>query len=223
MIGLVYNRGFTLFYLLGRRPVVFHRLKIRDFLDAKECKDESKEQKVGYNIDVDFDKNSDSLGSSTLHIPNDVHRMMKVYLMKRLRQFDETNLFKEKSLDLDNLFFVTGQGKPFSKTDLSHMNVEHAKVTAFSHRRKVSTWAQNHEDMEIRETESEALQHSKKVAGEHYDLKKALKPQAFVQRYTKEQGMYPKELQSRINEAEERVKEAVDEQEDVGREARKND
>ena len=227
-----YSIDIVIYVLLGKRPVVFFRLKISDYLDATEGYDEdeanddskSKDRsKLGKNILVDWDKNSDLVGESTLHITEEYDILMKVYLKKRLHHFGEEQLFREGKLNMNQFFFVTSNKTQFQVLDLAHTKIEEGsfkKIKPFDHRKKVSSWAQNHSDKEIVESESSALNHSNKVADKHYLLNKERKPQRLVKQYAKESEVYPHKIVDSINEAEEREKGSLDEQETIGKEIR---
>ena len=64
-------------------------------------------------------------------------------------------------------------------------------VTAYAFRKIVSTWALTHECEDIRKAETEALQHSLKVAKERYLQSKQVQPQNLTQTYAREENLFP--------------------------------
>ena len=176
-------------------------------------------------IRCDWDKTSDYSGASTVHIPKELNSLMKIYLMKRLKQFKQDEKYKAKELNLNQLLFVNANGKAH-KPNLNHVNEgndSEIKLVPYDHRKKVSSWAQNHPDQVIRDTEPEALQHQPSVAKENYLLNKSKKPMDFVQKYKTEREVFPERIAESIAKAEEKVKDLIDEQDAVGKERRKEE
>ena len=192
------------------------------FCAIKSC--EEKVKPAGVNLGIHWDKNSDQTGNSFLHLPKEIHTLIKVYFVKRLKQFGIEDQFLKKDLDLNKFLFVNGKGKPFKTLDLSHMRDGKSgsgkKVKAFDHRKKISTWAQSHPDKEVRELEPESLQHRKEVASRYYLLNNMSKPQKLVQLYAKEHEVFPSNIVESIAQAEDRVEDILNCQENVGKEAR---
>ena len=99
---------------------------------------------------------------------------------------------------------MTSKKTQFKVLDLSHTQMVEGslqKIKPYSNRKKISSWAQNHSDKEIVESESLALNHSNQVASKHYLLNKMRKPQRLVKQYAKESEMYPLKIADSIIKA----------------------
>jgi hypothetical protein len=75
-------------------------------------------------------------------------------------------------------------------------------VSAYAHRRIISTWALSHKLEEIRSAEEETLQHSLKVAKDAYLQNKQLKPQKLTQKYIEEECLLPESIREEIKRTE---------------------
>lgn len=215
--------------------MVFYRMRIKDFLDGKDTflTDDSLgnatgtgQKPDGLTMDCSWDKNSDSSGESTIYLPKELHSLMKLYFDKRLKQFGLEKRFRAQMLDLNQLFFVNGNGKPFKSPSLKHVTVDsdtNVKVVPYHYRKKVSTWGQNHADPEVQGNEAEALQHRPEVARQRYDLTKAKKTVTFVDTYKTEQDAFPLKIAESISKTEEKLKDVLEEHNNIGKEMRKNE
>ena len=209
-------------------PKEYAKHKDKDVLDSMDpnIKTNANQMPVGVNIEVVWDKNSDAVGKSILHLPLQVFTLIQVYLSKRLKLFGLENSFQTGELDLNIPLFVTGQGTPFRQVKLdNHLKVDSldgisAKVTPGHFRHKVSTWAQSHQDSDVRDCEADALQHTSQVAKNFYLLNAKTKPQKLVQTFVKETNSYPKNIQATFNSAEERAKDLLVTQTKAGKQAR---
>ena len=223
-------------------------MKIKDFVDAELSYDpkqysnhsdkdlfdsvnpniptDEHQNPIGANITVTWNKNSDSKGSSILHLPKQVLTLVQVYLSKRLKRFALEEKFKTGELDLKVPLFVTGQGTPFRQVKLDkHVKTDACdgpseKVNPGHYRHKLSTWAQIHPDSEVRECEADALQHDPQIAKNYYLLNKKSKPQKLVQTFVTETNSFPSNIQAAIDSAEDRAQEMLTTQAKDGKQAR---
>ena len=107
-------------------------------------------------------------------------------------------------------FFLNSSGSPFKSVDLKHMSaVMGIDVSAYAHRRIISTWALSHKLEEIRSAEEETLQHSLKVAKNAYLQNKQLKPQKLTQTYIEEECLLPENIREEIKRTEICAKSAI--------------
>ena len=112
--------------------------------------------------------------------------------------------------DENTPFFLKSPGSPFLSLDLTHLSeAMGVDVTSYSYRRIVSTWALSHPLEEIRNAETEALQHSLKIAHNDYVQNKQLKPQKLTQTYLQEECLIPESVRSEIRKTELQVKSTI--------------
>ena len=173
--------------------------------NSAECPEMCKKQckPDGYNIYVTWDKTQSSRGPSYLHIIKPLKDLMELYDLKRTEFFSgKSSPFTPNPTWLDDdetPFFLNSACGPLSFLDLKHISVAmNMDVTSYDFRRIVSTWGQSHKSMEIRSAEEEALQHDNKIAKTHYLQNKQLKPQTFVQKYTREENLFPEKMRQKI-------------------------
>ena len=186
-----------------------HQLENETAICPEQCNERCDPD--GYNILVDWDKTS---GSGFLHIPKPIKDLMDLYDLIKSKFFKGRK--PKKSLnddwleDLKTPFFLKSSGSPFQQLDLSHLSeVMGIDVKSYDYRRIVSTWAQSHRLEIIRKSETEALQHSSKIAHDDYLQNKQLKPQILTQTYLQEEFLLPKKIKDAIKETEQQVKSTV--------------
>ena len=171
----------------------------------------------GFNIFCDWDKTRDTNGPSYLHLAKPIKDILDLYDIIKSRFFEgrKTKTGEDNWLHNENThFFLNSSGSPFQAVDLKHLSEAMGiDVTAYSFRQIVSTWALSHDSEEIRLAEGEALQHSLRVAHDHYLQNKMLKPQTLTQRYIAEEGILPDELREEIKRTEIKSKEKISETE----------
>ena len=172
----------------------------------------------GFNIFVTWDKTSGTNGPSYLHITKPLKVLMDLYCIIKARFFGVRQLSISSSEDWLNddetPVFLNSAGSEFKFLNLKHLSDSMGvDVTAYSYRRIVSTWALSHQSEDIRHAEVEALQHSLKVATEHYMQNKMRKPQALTQAYIEEERIFPKHIVDEINKSEERSQSIISDNE----------
>ena len=172
----------------------------------------------GFNVFVDWDKTSATNGPSYLHITKPLKVLMDLYCIIKSRFFGERKLTTLSSEDWliedETPFFLNSAGSEFKFLNLKHLSASMGvDVTAYSYRRIVSTWAMSHESEDIRSAEVEALQHSLKVATDHYLQNKMRKPQTLTQTYIEEERIFPKHIVDEIQKSEERSQSIISENE----------
>ena len=182
-----------------------HQIENRTAICHENC--ENKCDPQGFNIHCDWDKTRDTKGSSYLHIAKPIKDIMDLYDLIKTKFFkgrkpDKT--FGENWLDDENTpFFLMSSGSPYQVVDFKHLSEDiGVDVTAYSFRQIISTWAISHDSKEIREAEGEALQHSVRVAFDHYVQNKQLQPQKLTQTYIEQEGILPDDLREEIQKTE---------------------
>ena len=140
----------------------------------------------GYNVLVDWDKTSHTKGTSYLHLAQPLKDLLDFYDIIKTRFFlGRKPLGTDQDDWLENettFFFLNSAGSAFKSVNLKHISAAMGiNVSAYSFRRIVSTWALSHQLEQIRKAETEALQHSLRVANDSYVQNKQLKPQMLTQ------------------------------------------
>ena len=147
-----------------------HRLKNKVAICPENC--ENKCEPQGFNIYCDWDKTRDTNGPSYLHLAKPIKVILDLYDLIKSKFFEgrKSKSDEENWLHNENTnFFLNSSGSPFQAVDLKHLSdAMGVDVTAYSFRQIVSTWALSHDSEEIRLAEGEALQHSLRVAHDHY-------------------------------------------------------
>ena len=188
-----------------------HQLQYKLAICPENCENRCDPQ--GFNIYCDWDKTRDTNGPSYLHLAKPIKDILDLYDIIKSRFFDgrKSKTDEENWLHNENTnFFLNSSGSPFQAVDLKHLSeAMGVDVTAYSFRQIVSTWALSHDSEEIRLAEGEALQHSLRVAQDHYLQNKMLKPQTLTQRYIEEEGILPDELRAEIKRTEIKSKEKI--------------
>ena len=155
---------------------------------------------IGFNIEVNWDKTSPTNGISILHIAKPLKDLLDMYHIIKKRYFSQKEEYVE---DSDMTFFINSSGSSFQQLKLKHISIAMGvDVTAYAFRRIVSTWALSHRLEEIRNAETEALQHSFKVATNAYKQNKQLKPQILTQTFIEEEGFFPENIEKEITQME---------------------
>ena len=192
-----------------------HQLEQKVAICPESCADRCDPE--GYNIYCDWDKTRDTNGPSYLHLAKPIKDILDLYDIIKSRFFEgrKSKTGEENWLHNENThYFLNSNGSPFTAVDLKHLSeLMGVDVTAYSFRQIVSTWALTHDSEEIRSAEGEALQHSLRVAHDHYLQNKMLKPQNLTQTYIEEEGILPQDLVEEIKQTEIKVKEKVSETE----------
>jgi hypothetical protein len=193
-----------------------HQLEQKLAICPESCADRCDPQ--GYNVYCDWDKTRDTNGPSYLHLAKPIKDILDLYDIIKSRFFEgrKSKTGEENWLHNENTpFFLNSNGSPFQAVHLKHLSeLMGVDVTAYSFRQIVSTWALSHDSEDIRSAEGEALQHSLRVAHDHYLQNKMLKPQKLTQAYIEDEGILPQELIKEINQTEIKVKEKVSETEE---------
>ena len=182
-----------------------HQLEHKTAICPENCENRCVPQ--GFNIFCDWDKTRDTKGSSYLHIAKPIKDIMDLYDMIKTKFFKGRK--PDKSMEEDWLenentpFFLNSSGSSFQSVDLKHLSeAMGTDVTAYSFRQIVSTWALSHDSVEIRKAEGEALQHSYRVAFDHYVQNKQVQPQTLTQTYIEEEDILPEVLRKEIQKTE---------------------
>lgn len=171
-----------------------HQLRDKSAICTENCEDQCIPE--GFNIWCTWDKTQNTNGPYFLHLPTPIKDIMDSYDLVR------SNFFKDKKskfssndawLDADSTpFFLNSVCGPFPSLDLKKLSASLGiDVTAYAFRKIVSTWALTHECEDIRNAETEALQHSLKVAKERYLQSKQVQPQNLTQTYAREENLFP--------------------------------
>ena len=189
-----------------------HQLEQKTAICPEQC--DGRCDPEGYNILVDWDKTRETKGAHYLHLAKPLKDLLDLYDIVKSKFFGEKNQMKANATDwLDKEttpFFLNSSGSPFKTVDLKHMSaVMGIDVSAYAHRRIISTWALSHRLEEIRSAEEEALQHSLKVAKNAYLQNKQLKPQKLTQAYIQEEGLLPDNIREEIKRTEIFAKSAI--------------
>lgn len=189
-----------------------HQLKEK----TAECSVSCSERCVpdGFNIFVTWDKTQGTKGPSYLHLTKPIKILMDCYAAIRSRFFENkkpTSKSNDDWLTADTTsFFLNSSCSEFQFLDLKHISDEMGcDVTAYDFRRIVCTWGLSHDDLEIRDAEEQALQHTINVARERYQQNKQMKPQIFTQKYSQEENLFPKNILDEIEKTEVATKERV--------------
>ena len=162
----------------------------------------------GFNVLVNWDKTSEKMGTSYLHLAKTLKHLLDLYDIIKTKYFKgrQSAIHNDDEWleDEDTPFFLNSSGLAFKQIDLKHISTAMGiDVSAYAFRRIISTWALSHKLEEIRGAESEALQHSFTVArGETYQQNKQIKPQVLTQTYIEEEGLYPESVTQEITEME---------------------
>ena len=189
-----------------------HQLENKTAICPENC--DKRCEPEGFNIYCDWDKTRNTNGPSYLHLAKPIKDILDLYDIIKTKFFrgrKPTNTFDEHWLDKENTsFFLNSSGSQFQAVDLKHLSEALGiDVTAYSFRQIVSTWAQSHESEEIRKAEGEALQHSLRVAVDHYLQNKQLQPQTLTQTYIEEECILPEHLREEIKKTEIKTKEKI--------------
>ena len=174
-----------------------HQLRDKSANCSENCEHQCAPE--GYNFWVTWDKTQSTKGPYFLHIPTPIKKLMDRYDIIRSKFFKEkTPKFgsDESWLEDDETpFFLNSSCNSFPSLDLKKLSILFGiDVTAYSFRRIVTTWALSHKSEEIRAAEEESLQHSLHVAKDRYMQNKQIKPQTLVQRYAKEENLFPQKF-----------------------------
>ena len=156
----------------------------------------------GYNILVTWGKNFDKKGASYMHLTKPLKTLVDLYLILRQRKFQGHEM-GEKLFDDMCPVFLNSAGAPFQSVNVDHIsNAIGIDISSYNFRYLMSTWVQTHESEEIRNAESDALQHSIDVAKEHYLQSQQVNPQLVVSTFEKEESLFPEEVLKVVREAE---------------------
>ena len=193
-----------------------HQLEYKTATCPENCDDRCDPQ--GFNIHVDWDKTRDTKGSSYLHIAKPIKDILDLYDIIKTEFFKGRRPDKtlgENWLDNENTsFFLNSSGSPYQAVDLKHLSDDMGiDVTAYSFRQIISTWALSHDSLDIRKAEGEALQHSVRVAFDHYVQNKQLQPQMLTQTYIEQECILPDNLREEIKKTEIKAREKIAETE----------
>ena len=179
-----------------------HQIEAKSAVCSENCEDRCIPD--GYNVWVSWDKTQNTNGPYYLHLPTPIKDMMDRYHIIRSKYFrgKKSKFSKEETwLDADTTpLFLNSAGGPFQSLKLTKLSASLGiDVTSYAFRKIVSTWALTHKCEEIRNAETEALQHSLKVAKERYLQSKQVEPQNLTQTYAKEEGLFPERFKTMLN------------------------
>ena len=171
-----------------------HQMRDKSGVCSENCVDQCIPE--GWNLWCTWDKTQTTNGPYYLHLPTPIKDLMDRYDLIRTKFFKEkkSRFASDKSwLDSDSTpFFLNSACGPFPSINLKKLSVSLGiDVTAYAFRKIVSTWALTHKCEEIRNAETEALQHSVNVAKERYLQSKQVQPQMLTQTYTQEENLFP--------------------------------
>ena len=188
-----------------RHKMCVHQKESRSAECPFQCENMCKPQ--GWNVLVTWDKNSGSRGSSYLHLINPVKVLIDLYLVIRARYFknriDKTKSSKDWLNDDTTLLFMNSKCKMIESVNLKHISKAMGiNISSYAFRKIFSTWAQSHSDARIREAEEEVLQHSIKVAREHYKQNRQLIPQLVTATFAEEEDLFPEHIRNLISDCE---------------------
>ena len=181
-----------------------HQLEQRTAICPVNCDERCDPE--GFNILVYWDKTSEKMGTSYLHLAKTLKDLLDLYVLvkKKFCSGRKSKKNGQEWIDDENTpFFRNSSGSSFCSVNLKHISAAmRIDVSAYAFRRIVSTWALSHKLEEIRQAETEALQHSLTVATGAYQQNKQIKPQVLTQTYVEEEGLYPKEFHREMKEIE---------------------
>ena len=179
-----------------------HQIEAKSAVCSENCEDQCKPD--GYNVWVSWDKTQNTNGPYYLHLPKPIKDMMDRYHIIRSKFFKgKKSRFSsaEAWLDADTTpLFLNSAAGPFNSLKLTRLSASLGiDVTSYAFRKIVSTWALTHKCEDIRNAETEALQHSLKVAKERYLQSKQVEPQNLTQTYAKEENLFPERFKTMLD------------------------
>ena len=177
-----------------KEKACIHQLKAKSAFCSENCVNQCIPE--GHNFWITWDKTQSTKGPYFLHIPTPIKSIMDRYDIVRSNFFhDKKPKFAVEDTWLEEEetpLFLNSACNSFPVLDLKKLSeIFGIDITAYSFRKIVCTWALNHKCGEIRAAEEEALQHSQQVAKERYMQNKQTVPQNLVQRYSKEENLFP--------------------------------
>ena len=189
-----------------------HQMQAKSAVCSENCEDQCIPE--GYNVWVSWDKTQNTNGPYYLHLPTPIKDLMDRYDIIRSKFFKEKKSrfsSDEAWLDADTTpLFLNSAGGPFQSLKLTKLSASLGiDVTSYAFRKIVSTWALTHRCEEIRNAETETLQHSLKVAKERYLQSKQVQPQNLTQTYAKEENLFPERFKIMLNKDKKQVNKII--------------